>query len=244
MRIIMYKTTYVVFLALVFAIYVTTCAAAITPTQNDSLPEKATPWYLSQNPEEKKLALERNQFLDRVWPRYGIQISSTPEQYGTVIFPFGRSDRMYALLWGMYINGHPVNRFYCFQRKHGKDKLLYTFGLGDRRLHDKKVKKVNSLLNFIYDLQCDIIGQISRYAKNDLTQISNYVGYSVKERVELLEVFIISDSDTQNIIKRIHKEPLYVDEDSHSKKKMEVYQFFKTYGLPVLPGELTKEIPK
>ncbi len=237
----MYKNKYVVFLALVFVIYVTFRTGSIAQSQNDSPPEKTTPWYVNQNPKEKKLALERYQFLFRVGSHYGIDITSTMEQGGYAIFPFRRADRMYALLHDMYINGNPVEKFYCFQRKDGKDKLVYMLNLYTKRSHYRKIKKINNLMNYIYSKHCEIKGKINHYVKKDLTKISNYVVYSHMQIIDQLRVFMISDNDNEKLVDKIYKEPLYVDRDPYSKKNMEVYQFFKTYGLPILPAELKED---
>jgi hypothetical protein len=182
-----------------------------------------------------------------IWPLYSTMYTS-----GHVLFPRGRSDKVYLILFGGYdfIRGSgraertwedDMAQLVCYQSGGKHVTFLYSVRLRDAKKPPKQGIPVNTLLDYVstlggvWQLSSDgreweephsyvPSGRISEEAQRDLRAKQELVRYSFTTIVERLYVSCLSP-----------KEAKARPEEGYDFDK----QWAETYGLPVACCELT-----
>ena len=209
---------------------------------------QAIPGVANETPQARQLAMERWEFVKRLGREINFSIWSYTFADYTALFPIGRSDRVYLLCLGPYSNepndhevqDYPTNEILCYQRKKGRDKLVYklpiihvlspaTKGYPPKSLleyitsHGMGESYVNGNQSISADGSLAIQAPISIYEYNDLSAQGDYVEYKDDWGIDCLDIYLLSDLKSQVPDK---KEELGLGEDT-----------FKKYGLPVIKEE-------
>ena len=194
----------------------------------------------------RRLALERCQFLKRLEPKIGYiplntVIGNTTD---TVLFPFGRSDRVYIALWEEYkvfgtsSSGDGFNMILCYQHTDRQDKLVYKISLEPVGRPAKKIAQIESLLDYINASSnlaggYAIMGKVSNFALKDLALKRDYVQYSYDSFSAVLGVGLLSQVKDGNVLP--DPETNYDTGDPVNDP------FYRKYGLPVAKEELPRK---
>lgn len=193
-----------------------------------------------QESQAKRIARERFQFLKRLEAKFsGLPIYSMGGDYCDVaIFPVGRADRLYLFLWFDSDEVPTGNYVYCYQRKDGKDELVYRLTLDPVDGPAKQGKGIKSLLDYIHLAGHATLsghkpgggyvieGRISRFARNDLAVRREYALYCCDIMNDVLQVGLLSDVEVGSVL------PVKV---AHYDTAGE---YFERYGLPVSRKEM------
>ncbi len=167
-----------------------------------------------------------------------------------VLFPLGRSDRMYVLLTPGYWHGQELSCVFCYQRKSGKNKIVYRVNLEnqDRIAVKGRPLKISTpfsnllayftsesliLVNSVAHIQSYVV-KSSRFAKNDLAIKRDYVGYTCELVTDTLQVSLLSHFRSDGF----DLEAWYDLGTDNSTQIEGTQQFYKKYGLPVAQKEL------
>jgi hypothetical protein len=197
----------------------------------------------------RRLALERCQFLKRLEPKIGYIPLNTVigNTIDTVLFPIGRSDRVYIVLWEEYkvfgtsSSGDGFNMILCYQHTERQDKLVYKISLEPVDRPAKKIAQIESLLDYInasgnvgggYAIK----GKISNFALKDLALKRDYVQYSYDSFSEVLGVGLLSQVKNGSVLS--DPETNYDTGDPVNDP------FYRKYGLPVAKEEFQKRVSK
>lgn len=240
-------------LILIIGLLSSTCATAQVESSLQHI--KTTVTLANRSAAAKTLALERYKFLKRLEPKFGnmLPIGGDETYNDSVLFPVGRSDRMYVMLLpGLF--GKNFYRIYCYQRNAGRDKLVYTVKLERKdRLASKdkpakQLAKVTSLLDIIttessvnedgaehvegYAVQ----GKLSSSVWTDLAKKQDYVHYHYSFGINALNIWLLSDIAYDGSVNSV--EGFELDKDPITNADLTGYEFYTKYGLPAASGEL------
>jgi len=194
----------------------------------------------SNNVLAKRVAFERYQFLKRLQSRCQLPFYHSMESASDWLFPAGRSDRVYIILWKIYWSPEaPDFLVLCYQHTHGKDKLVYKVHHDPDRFRNRKPLRdaeleapIKSLHDYLLRIGTDLTGRISQYAKSDLAQERDYIIYKHDVFNGHLTVSSLADGE---VPRRLDKEEEYlVDMDLLTGER----NFYGKYGLPVAKREL------
>ncbi len=197
------------------------------------------------NPRAHSIALQRYAFVQRLEAKFGLSLlGSFDVQHHTVLFPVGRSDRIYLCLEDFdeeSVTGDTlVSALYCYQRKNGKDQFVYRVPLRLLKSLRYQKKPIRSLLDFINDYNGNgsyaIRGKISPLAMTDLAIKRDYVYYKFDVNSGFLFVWLLSEITNDYDPLDGHDYESDIDPVTHAPLKES--EFFQKYGLPVAKGEL------
>jgi len=206
----------------------------------------------------RRIAQERYRFVRWFGSNSGtFPLLGTEASYSTVMFPVGRSDRAYVFLLPDDWRGKEVNSIFCYQRKDGKDRMVYRVNLEQRdslATRDRPARRaapIMSLLDFVtreipvrlngaeHVKSYAVRGGISQFAKNDLALRRDYVGYRYYFGVDALEVSLLSGRQGGNpylasgVWYDLERDPFTKAEFRNGSDG-----FYRKYGLPAAQGEL------
>ncbi len=171
------------------------------------------------------------------------------EVENNMLFPIGRADRVYS-----FYDGWGEGVIKCFQRAHGKCKLVYQVNLvcHERRVtKDKPVHvrtRYRTLLDYVTQAMPDdpdnptTVGYFtlprttSRDVRKDLALKRDYVFYSEDRFNDLLYTWLMYDMDKRGKFGAVYN----YREDPFTKALISQTQFYDKYGLPVTKEELLK----
>ena len=179
-----------------------------------------------------------------------LPIGGDESYYNLVLFPIGRSDRMYIMLLpGLF--GTNVYRIYCYQRNAGNVRLTYKVNLelkdklATKSKPAKRLARITSLLDLITtETPVDendgehietyaVKGRIGPFVKNDLAKKEDYVVYHYCFGTDELAVWELSNSISPNV------EEYSLDKDPYTNVDLKSGDdFYNRYGLPVSRWEL------
>ncbi len=211
----------------------------------------------------KRIAHERYAFLKRIMSRTpGFYLLGTEEHYDTLLFPVGSSDRAYAIELPSNDNWYrPHYRVSCYQRKNGRDVLVYRVDLEERdrilkkRRPAKKVARIQSLLDYLTDytitgyvalegrhqrehlITFAVRGRLTKFARSDLSAKRDYVEYGVSLGENALYVSLFPANQGSAYTSG---EVYALDYDPYRKVTLKDDQFYLEYGLPVAKQELPR----
>jgi hypothetical protein len=233
----------------VLAIGLSTLTGAAAQTDNKEAPARL-------------IARERFQFVNRISAKLDVfPIYRTAEEDYATLFPVGRSDRMYLLFKHVYWpNGEgPNDVIFCYQRKNGKDKLVYRVKLEPIERVETKARpakiplRTKSLLEYITTedpwvrdkiklaSSYAVMGTISQFAKNDLAAEQDYAVYYYTPCTSLLRVWLLSDlkNGRQPDLEEWGPEQGFYNlgEDPYTKAKLKEGVTDKDGVLSITPGK-------
>ncbi len=195
------------------------------------------------------LALARYRMLMKIEHQTGV--SPLPDKtLGTrddVLFPLGRSDKVYILSQGHNSteNGYPLVKLACYTLSGKGVKLLYCVELKIVRTPAKEKICVRNMLDYlsllgygadIYPSYSYVVpGNISKDAKQDLSLKQDLVDYSYQPVISVLFVHCFSSKTAESIDEPEHMQSFDVQGDNLAEQS----QWYKKYGFPVADCELT-----
>ncbi|HEX5323023.1 MAG TPA: hypothetical protein VFW40_04495 [Capsulimonadaceae bacterium] len=220
----------------------------------------AIPGVANETPEARRLAMERWEFVDRLAREAHFYLSKTLESVDTALFPIGRSDRVYLLCLGPFSNepndreaqDYPTNEILCYQRKNGRDKLVYKLPIINVLSPPTKTYPPKSLLEYINSQDMGesyVIGNqsidadgslaiecpITIYEYNDLSAHRDYVEYRLVPPIFCIDVYLLSDTTSGDWPSK--KEEIGLGLGQDPKETMTSDKFYPRYGLPVIKEE-------
>lgn len=244
--------------ARIIALLGTRAAAADDPDTPQAY-QKGRQTLQRETAKAKRIARERYKFVHWFASKTGLwPISRMIGDYtDTVAFPLGRSDRMYVLLLpGYWSDGREVDWILCYQRKNGKNKLVYrvTFEQQDRiATKARPIKAMTRDPNLLASVTgensyfegnvkhigSDAVQQGSRFAREDLANLRDYVLYDSDLTINALQ---LSPHSARPNASTFGDASYYLDEDPFTQAKLRHddshEDFYRRYGLPVAPAEL------
>ena len=210
-------------------------------------------------PAAMRAARARYRFLRRLESRLHFRLYEGEAGHQAVLFPLSRSDRAYVMLLPWYDGeDKPHYRVDCYEREHGRDKLLYSILLErqDRVVTKdrpaKAASRIGSLLDFLTSERPVLEGvglapsvlhavsfppklPISHSAASDLAAPRQYVEYDYHIGVDAIEVSLIAERFRKDYS---GGEQYGQSQDPLTGAPLRYGEFYKRYGLPVAMGEL------
>jgi hypothetical protein len=245
-------------IAMIAALFLLAGVASFAQGSATPKEAQAIPGVANETPQARQLAMERYQFVQRLGHEANFTISKSFAIDDTALFPIGRSDRVYLLCVGPFRNSAddkevpdtPSNEILCYQRKNGKDKLVYKAPLEIVWRAPAVLNPPKNLIEYItthgmdlgyssdnktfgYAGSLSLAGQVTIDEFYDLTAERDYVEYEDVPPVLSLDVTLISDMRAGE---KKYTEIL-VGQDPVTKKDWDEDQFYKRYGLPVVKEE-------
>lgn len=153
---------------------------------DDKVRSPATPLPANEDPTLRKvveqLARQRYLFVKRLHETRGVTLYQQTFYAAYALFPVGRDDRVYILsddLDSTNVSAH----IYRYDRKDGRDRLVYAVRLEQRWNPDKPwiggyTGRIKSLLQVVKQNHWVPVGKISRFARDDLSREQEIVRYT------------------------------------------------------------------
>ncbi len=198
----------------------------------------------SQSPRLLRMALARYRLVKQChlpFEAFG------PDQNDTVLLPIGKDDRVYS-----FVQEDSLSAISCYQRKNGKDRLIYSIDLKYQERRAKNVRRAahfTNLLDFVTSESLEgngriwgnvIVSPISQFARKDLAVKRDYIQYTHTYFNDGVSVFLLSDLKVTASITPLVDYHYNVSQDPFTRAPMKPEEWFKKYGLPVTKRELLK----
>lgn len=213
------------------------------PSRNSANESSISPCLKGQS-----LALERFRFVKRMEMQLrGFSLHHSLESKHDIIFPYGKSDRLYIILWNSesWISQLQPGSNYilCYQHKDGIDKLVYKIRI--RPINESNRLLTSgprfSLFAYIYSQRTidgqpySFVGSISKYANNDLNSLQEFILYNYSPVTDALKVLLLSKTGEDNL----YTVGLFYDLsiDPVTKDVLQPNEFYRKHGLPIAKEE-------